>query len=83
MRHFRQTIIIPDRISNSIFNLPCVIGVMKHNNLPVYQLTDNVTSLYGFQMLKARPGDILAEDYTGDWWTMTPKEYQSYLQHNH
>lgn len=56
------------------------MGVEKKNSHLVYQLTDNVVSQDGRTILRALPGDILAEDDAGRWWTLTEEEYQNYLQ---
>ena len=60
-RPMKQRIIIPDKVSNSIFQLPVVKGYFKGDGgcAEVY-----LTNCW------ACPGDILEEDDEGKWWVI-------------
>lgn len=54
----KQRIIIPDRITAGIFNLPCVHSIRKSGGSFVCYIIDE-----GY----AKPGDALVEDGKGRW----------------
>lgn len=79
-RQIKQAIIIPDKISPGIFNLPVVTAVIKGDRLgrPIYKLKysmlvprDNfVTDIY------AEYGDILCELHDGRWEVMPQAKWE-------
>lgn len=65
----RQRIIIPKRITNTVFSLPCVGGVNKSgmtDEHPVYHLLTYMMA-DDDQPLFAVPGDTLIEEDGGKW----------------
>ena len=81
MLHFRLIIVLPDRLSNDIFKLPCVVGVNKNrHNEPVYLLAGGVTTTQGIHINSVGAGNILAEDDVNRWWCLSLKENNAYLK---
>ena len=80
MLHFRQIIVLPQKLSHDIFKLPCVKGVNKNeHDQPVYLLRQGVTTTQGTWVNSVGSGQILAEDYGQRWWCLLPKEYDDYV----
>lgn len=81
MRHFKQVIILSDKVSASIFNLPCIQSIEKNNTgAPVYCFKETMRSPRGIVAHSLRPGEIIAEDYDGKWCWLTEYDYQTYLK---
>lgn len=65
----KQSIIIPKRITNTVFSLPCVSGVNKSgmkDEHPVYHMLAYMMADED-QPLFAVPGDTLIEEDDGKW----------------
>ena len=77
--NFLQTIVLPERVSNDIFNLPCVDCILKYQGKPVYQVA-GVCTLQLRMVTNAMPGDILAECHDHRWWLLSQEEYLCYLR---
>ena len=78
---YKQIIVIPERISAGIFNLPCVASVEKGiGGSPVYRFKERLTSPRGVVAHSLKPGDILAEDHNGKWYWLRQEEYRTALE---
>ena len=78
---YKQIIVIPERISAGIFNLPCVASVEKGiDGSPVYRFKERLTSPRGVVAHSLKPGDILAEDHDGKWFWLRQDDYQAALE---
>lgn len=58
----KQVIEVPDRVTETFFNLPCVYSVYKHKGSILWYIKrDNNTIQFAY------PGDLLCQLQTGDW----------------
>ena len=78
---YKQIIVIPERISVGIFNLPCVASVEKDiDESPVYRFKERLTSPRGVVAHSLKPGNILAEAHDGKWYWLRQEDYQAALE---
>lgn len=76
MTHFKQIIELPDKVSNTIFNLPCVLAVEKSiDNTPIYRFRETLRSLRGVVAHSLRPGDFIGQDQNDKWYWLTKRDY--------
>ena len=62
----KQEITIGGKISADVFNLPCVRGAYKEKDgRIVYRLA--LEKLANFRHTEAQEGDVLCEQYDGQW----------------
>lgn len=84
--HFRQLIAVPEKMSRTFFELPCVTSAEKYPDTQhiVWHLK-NVMD-YSSRHLDEKIWDtatmtgVLAEDYQGQWWHLTTSEYEDYVE---
>ena len=79
--HFCQSILIGDRISHTVFSLPCVMSARKDADGKFYYTLfgDTITDLFRWgDTIVAFPGDWLCEDYDGRWHLLNDAEYQDH-----
>ena len=58
----KQIIDVPDRVTETFFNLPCVYSVYKHKGSILWYIKpENNTIQFAY------PGDLLCQSQTGDW----------------
>ena len=66
-----------------IFNLPCVVGVRKIENKPVYELAYGVHDIDGEDVYYVPSGRWLCELEDNSWLVLTDEEYNELrLQHD-
>lgn len=65
---YKQIIVLPNKVSNSIFTLPCIRAIEKYDNKPVYLFTETIRSPRGVVAHSLRPGEAIAQDQNGQWW---------------
>lgn len=82
--NYKRIVKIPEHITRSFFELPCVFRADKEPG------TNNV--IYGLHEVKNRRSGThrdflssirdgaLAEDYSGQWWYLTKKELEDYVE---
>ena len=82
--NYRQVVEVPEHITSSFFELPCIFIVFKE--------TDDNNAIYGLHNVKNRVngchrqsltgirGGALAEDYSGQWWYLTKEELEDYIE---
>lgn len=75
MTKFIRTYQIPPRITMGIFNLPCVVGVRKIENEPVYELAYGVHDIGGEDVYYVPSGRWLCELEDNSWLVLTDEEY--------
>lgn len=83
MLQFKQIIVLPNKVVNSVFNLPCIRGIEKmpyDDNEIVYRLKEKIRSPRGVVAHSLRPGDIIGEDMGGRWWWLREKDHQMAAQ---
>lgn len=70
----KQAIQVPQQVTNTIFNLPCIFSVHKEIDTICYLVYgyDNVAGTY---YIKAYPTDWLVEDDNGEWKVIKNEEY--------
>ena len=68
---------IPDRITMGIFRLPCIIGIRKIEDEPVYELADNVHDIDGEEVYHVPFGRWLCETEDNSWLVLTQEEYET------
>ena len=60
----KQRITIPDKVTHSIFSLPCVVGVIKNGFTGIEYHVRLGVNIWTSAVY---PGDILEEDDNGTW----------------
>lgn len=75
MTKFIRTYQIPPRITMGIFNLPCVVGVRKIENEPVYELAYGVHDIKGEDVYFVPCNRWLCELEDNSWLVLTDEEY--------
>ena len=63
----KQSIIVPQRLSPTVFNLPCVDSAMKSGIDGTYYHLISWYMADDYQPLFAHPGDTLIEEDDGKW----------------
>lgn len=58
----KQIIDVPDRVTETFFNLPCVYSVYKHKGSILWYIKRESNTIQF-----AYPGDLLCQLQTGDW----------------
>lgn len=62
----KQSIIVPNQVTTSFFNLPCIEGAYEDNyGIVRYLIRPKYT--YNGDYLTAYPGDTLIEEDNGKW----------------
>ena len=61
-------IVLPHKVSNTIFNLPCIRSIEKFNDEIVYRFNQTMRSPRGVVAHSLRPGEAIAQDQNGQWW---------------
>ena len=67
---FRQEILVPERLTETIFKLPCVLSAHKRSGREselAYYILDPSAMADKSQWRFAHPGQWLCEDYDGLW----------------
>lgn len=84
--HFRQLIEIPEHMTQTFFELPCVVSAEKFPETQHIIWHFNNVLDYSFRhmddkewMRKAMWGAV-AEDYDGQWWHLDPDELEDYVE---
>ena len=81
---FIRAIQLPDRVSQTVFDLPCVFGVTKNTNKEKDGEVEwclqqificNRVSAYS-NICFAYAGEWLCEDENGNWYVFTDEEYK-------
>ena len=62
---YKQIIQLPDRVSQSVFGLPCVHAIYK--GLTGIEYTLFIDKFEGVTMTSAKPGDNICENDEGKW----------------
>ena len=79
---YKRIIKIPNKVSQSIFDLPCVDGFTKDSSMGLYVDLYRVTDKDGISVHLTWPGEYLAEDEKGRWFCLTDEEGEQYLKEN-
>ena len=74
---FKQAILISERVSATIFHLPCIYSVHKEADGRLCYLLYDWDS--NGQYVELRPGQWLCETYDGKWCVLTDKEYKKVI----
>lgn len=69
---------IPNKITMGIFNLPCIVGVKKIFDEPVYELTYGVRDIDGEYVYFVPCYRWLCELEDNSWLVLTDEEYKQY-----
>lgn len=77
---YKQIIQLPDKVSQSVFDLPCVHAIYKGFHGLEYTLFVDVGRRN--IMTTATPGDYLSEDYRGHWQLLNREQGEQYLKEN-
>ena len=82
--NYRRIVEIPEHITSSFFELPCVFRVDKEpgTSYAIYGLHDvknRRSGTYRHFLSSIRDG-ALAEDYSGQWWDLTKDELEDYIE---
>lgn len=74
---------IHNKITMGIFNLPCIVGVKKIFDEPVYELAYGVHDIKGEDVYFVPSGRWLCELEDNSWLVLTNEEYNELrLQHD-
>lgn len=68
----KQSIIVPNQVTTSFFNLPCIEGAYK-NQYDVVRYLIRPEYTYNGDYLTAYPGDSLVEYNNGKWNVISKK----------
>ena len=77
---YKQMIVLPNLINNSIFNLSCIRAIEKCDNKPIYRFNQTMRSPRGVVAHSLRPGETIAQDYNGQLWWLNSKEKEDILK---
>ena len=78
-KRYRQVILIPKKVTPTIFSLPCVFSVHKEADGICYLLYDwDEQGNY----IELRPGQYLCEDYDGKWEVKNEKDIKNNRKHD-
>lgn len=69
---------IPNKITMGIFNLPCIVGVKKIFDEPVYELAYGVHDIKGEDVYFVPSGRWLCELEDNSWLVLTQEEYETH-----
>ena len=72
----KRAYLIPDQITMGIFKLPCVVGVRKIENKPVFELAYGVHDIDGEDVYYVPSGQWLCELNCGDWVVLDDEDYR-------
>lgn len=79
----KRAYLIPNKITMGIFNLPCIVGVKKIFDEPVYELAYGVHDIKGEDVYYVPSGRWLCELEDNSWLVLTNEEYNELrLQHD-
>lgn len=70
--------LIPNKITMGIFNLPCIVGVKKIFDEPVYELAYGVHDIKGEDVYYVPSGRWLCELEDNSWLVLTQEEYETH-----
>ena len=73
-------IILPHKVSNTIFNLPCIRSIEKFNDEIVYRFNQTMRSPRGVVAHSLKSGDAIAQDQNGQWVWLNSKEKEEFLK---
>ena len=77
---YKQIIVLPNKVSSSIFNLPCIRAIEKFNGKLVYRFDKTMRSPRGVVAHTLRPGETIGQDHDGQWWWLNSKEKDDILK---
>ena len=83
MSKYKKVILLPDRVTQSVFDLPCVTGIFKDDEggmfyfITIHNTDENTDFVYHVE-----PGIALAEDNNGNWWLLSQKDYEEWKEQN-
>lgn len=69
---------IPNKITMGIFNLPCIVGVKKIFDEPVFELAYGVHDIDGEDVYCVPSGRWLCELEDNSWLVLTQEEYKTH-----
>lgn len=82
--NYRRIVEIPEHITSSFFELPCVFSADKvpGTNYVFYVLHEvrNRTNGTHRHAVTEESRGALAEDYKGQWWYLTKEEFEDYVE---
>lgn len=80
--NYRRIVEIPEHITSSFFELPCVYRAQKNQgtNDIGYMLRDVKNYKDGNYRAIVFARGALAEDYKGQWWYLTKEELEDYIE---
>lgn len=73
----KQSIIVPNQVTATLFNLPCVLSIHKRDvegMKPFYCILKPSCAVDRYDLLFANPGDTLIEEDNGKWRVEKPQK---------
>lgn len=77
---YKQMIVLPHKVTTSVFNLPCIRAIEKSNDEIVYRFNQTMRSPRGVVAHSLRPGEAIAQDKNGQWVWLNNKDKEDILK---